>query len=77
MTAPVRTALLISRSTWREALEKSVNTSTMTFVLSIASMIEAAQSAPGAISRGAYQQRQLSCSSRATIASATALSLWE
>ena len=77
MTTPQRTALLISRSTWREALAKSVKTSTMIFVFSMASMIDAAQSAPGAISRGAYQQRTPSCSKRAQMASATALSFLE
>ena len=77
ITTPQRTALLISRRTCLDSLAKSVKIRTMTFDCSIASMIEPAQSAPGRMSRGAYQQRQLSCSSRAQTASATALSFVE
>src|SRR5215813_8125254 len=44
---------------------------------SIASMIDSPQSAPGTTSRGAIQQVTESASSRATIASATALSFIE
>ena len=69
------TAFPTSRNTWLEALEKSVKMRTMIFADAIASMIEPAQSDPGAISRGAYQQRTPSPSRREQMASATLLSL--